>query len=92
MGRADAVVIGGAEPEQVRHLAQIGVLGGADLAVGHRDVEQPAEQVFEHGAVVGEQPRDLAGIALEPVRCCAAPGRKSAGHGLLRRAACGTLR
>ena len=33
-----------------RHLAQIGILGRAQPAVGERDVEQPAEQVLEIGA------------------------------------------
>src|SRR6516162_6261386 len=63
--RPDAGVVASAEAEMPGDLAQIGILVEADPAVGEGDMEQPAEQIFEHPPVAREQTADLAGIALE---------------------------
>src|SRR6185312_5956316 len=65
--RADAGVFRRREAEMAGDLAQVLVLGGADLAVGEGNVEEAAEQVLEHGPVAGEEPPDLPCIAFEPV-------------------------
>ncbi len=64
---ADAGVVGAVEAEMMRHLTQIGILGRAYPAVGKGYVKQPVEQMLEHDRLGGEQPPDLAGVALKPV-------------------------
>ena len=65
MAGADAAEFVGREAENFRHPFQELRLAGMQHAIGLGDLEQPVENVFQHGGIADEQPRDLAGIMLE---------------------------
>src|SRR5439155_3579759 len=63
--RPDAGVFARIEAEMPCDLAQIGILGRADPAIGERNMKEAPEQVLKYGTIGGEQTPDLPGVAVE---------------------------
>src|SRR6516162_490528 len=65
MERPDSGIIHCIEAEMPSNLAQIGILGGENAAVGQGNVEQATEKILQDWPIGRKQAADLAGIALE---------------------------
>ena len=56
------------EAEDLGDALEIGALALVQLAIGHGDLEERAEQLLAHGGVVREDLHDLLGVGLEALR------------------------